>query len=103
MNELKHGAGAETVITVRYDEPVPGDLTERAGLTARPGVRSLAPTEWAEDAPPFAVRHARATVFHFQHDGPRAAGASGQPDPPIVGIAAILAGVVHQVANNLLQ
>ena len=41
VNELKDGAGAETVITVRYEAPVPGDMTERAGLTDCPGVRKV--------------------------------------------------------------
>src|ERR1700720_4408664 len=38
VNELKESTGAETVITVRYAEPVPDGLAERAGLTERPGV-----------------------------------------------------------------
>src|SRR5580700_1469655 len=42
---IDHGevlaAGAETVITVRYEAPVPGDLTERAGLADRPGVSKV--------------------------------------------------------------
>jgi ABC-2 type transport system ATP-binding protein len=41
VNELKEGAGAETVITVRYEDLVPGDLTERTGLAERPGVRKV--------------------------------------------------------------
>ena len=41
VDELKEGAGAETVITVRYEDLVPGDLTERAGLAERPGVRKV--------------------------------------------------------------
>jgi ABC-2 type transport system ATP-binding protein len=41
VNELKDGAGAETVITVRYDEPVPTGLTERAGLADRLGVSKV--------------------------------------------------------------
>ena len=38
VNELKAGTGAETVITVRYDEPVPDGMAEQAGL-GRPGRR----------------------------------------------------------------
>jgi len=41
VNELKEGAGAETVITVRYDDPVPAGLTERAGLAGRLGVSKV--------------------------------------------------------------
>ena len=41
VNELKDGAGAETVITVRYDEPVPGGMAEMAGLAARVGVSKV--------------------------------------------------------------
>src|SRR5579862_9531907 len=41
VNELKDGAGAETVITVRYEDAVPEDLTVRAGLADRPGVRKV--------------------------------------------------------------
>src|ERR1700750_2033426 len=41
VNELKDGAGAEPVITVRYDDPVPAGLTERAGLADRLGVSKV--------------------------------------------------------------
>jgi daunorubicin resistance ABC transporter ATP-binding subunit len=41
VNELKEGAGAETVITVRYEDAVPADLTVRAGLSERPGVSKI--------------------------------------------------------------
>ena len=41
VNDLKDGTGAETVITVRYEDLVPGDLAERAGLTGRPGVSKV--------------------------------------------------------------
>jgi ABC-2 type transport system ATP-binding protein len=41
VNELKEGAGAETVITVRYEDAVPADLTVRTGLRERPGVRKI--------------------------------------------------------------
>jgi ABC-2 type transport system ATP-binding protein len=41
VNELKDGAGAETIITVRYDEPIPAGLTERAGLAGRLGVSKV--------------------------------------------------------------
>src|SRR6266851_2575428 len=44
VNELKESAGAETVITVRYEDAVPGDMTERAGLARladRPGVSKV--------------------------------------------------------------
>jgi len=41
VNELKDGAGAETVITVRYEDTVPDDLTARAGLAERPGVSKV--------------------------------------------------------------
>src|SRR5579864_4062020 len=41
VDELKDGAGAETVITVRYEDTVPADLAARAGLAARPGVSKM--------------------------------------------------------------
>src|SRR6201992_1413804 len=41
VNELKDGAGAETVITVRYEDEIPADLADRAGLARRPGVRKV--------------------------------------------------------------
>jgi ABC-2 type transport system ATP-binding protein len=41
VDELKEGAGAETVITVRYEDSVPADLAARAGLGDRPGVRKV--------------------------------------------------------------
>src|SRR3984885_10877429 len=36
VDELKSGAGADTVITVRYEEQVPAGLAERSGLSAHP-------------------------------------------------------------------
>jgi ABC-2 type transport system ATP-binding protein len=41
VNQLKDGAGAETVITVRYDERVPDGLTEQASLVGRLGVSKV--------------------------------------------------------------
>jgi ABC-2 type transport system ATP-binding protein len=41
VNELKAGTGAETVITVRYDEPVPDGMAEQAGLGRRAGVSKV--------------------------------------------------------------
>src|SRR5919108_4830425 len=41
VDELKDGAGAETVITVRYDEPVPDGMAEQAGLSGRLGVSKV--------------------------------------------------------------
>jgi daunorubicin resistance ABC transporter ATP-binding subunit len=41
VNELKQGAGAETVITVRYEDVVPEGVTAGTGLTARPGVSKV--------------------------------------------------------------
>jgi ABC-2 type transport system ATP-binding protein len=41
VNDLKDGAGAETVITVRYEDRVPEGLADRAGLADRPGVSKV--------------------------------------------------------------
>jgi len=41
VDELKEGTGAETVITVRYEGTVPGDLAAAAGLDDRPAVRKV--------------------------------------------------------------
>ena len=41
VDELKDNAGAVTVITVRYEEPVPDDLADRTGLTGRSGVSKV--------------------------------------------------------------
>jgi daunorubicin resistance ABC transporter ATP-binding subunit len=41
VNELKEGAGAETVITVRYEDLVPEGVTAWAGLAGRPGVSKV--------------------------------------------------------------
>jgi daunorubicin resistance ABC transporter ATP-binding subunit len=41
IDELKGGAGAETVITVRYEGAVPDGLALRAGLAARPGISKV--------------------------------------------------------------
>src|ERR1700683_1858937 len=41
VNELKHSTGADTVITVRYEDAVPDGMTARTGLTGRPGVSKV--------------------------------------------------------------
>jgi daunorubicin resistance ABC transporter ATP-binding subunit len=41
LDELLADAGAETVVTVRYEEPVPDGLAELAGLADRPGVTKV--------------------------------------------------------------
>src|SRR5580658_6616222 len=41
VNELKESTGAETVITVRYEDTVPEDLAARTGLAERPGVSKV--------------------------------------------------------------
>jgi ABC-type multidrug transport system ATPase subunit len=41
LEELKEDAGAVTVATVRFEQPVPAELAERAGLPARPGVTKV--------------------------------------------------------------
>ena len=41
VDELKEGAGADTVITVRYEDPVPPGFADRAGLADRPGVSKV--------------------------------------------------------------
>jgi ABC-2 type transport system ATP-binding protein len=41
LDELLADAGAQTIVTVRYEEPVPGDLAEQAGLAGRPGVTKV--------------------------------------------------------------
>jgi ABC-2 type transport system ATP-binding protein len=41
VDELKENAGAVTVVTVRYEQPVPAELAERAGLAERPGVTKV--------------------------------------------------------------
>ncbi len=41
VDELLANSGAQTVVTVRYEEPVPDGLAERAGLAGRPGVTKV--------------------------------------------------------------
>ena len=41
VDELLADSGAQTVVTVRYEEPVPDGLAERAGLADRPGVTKV--------------------------------------------------------------
>jgi ABC-2 type transport system ATP-binding protein len=41
VDGLKEGAGAETVITVRYDEPVPGLFVDTSGLADQAGVSKV--------------------------------------------------------------
>jgi daunorubicin resistance ABC transporter ATP-binding subunit len=41
LDDLLADSGAQTVVTVRYEEPVPDGLAERAGLTERPGVTKV--------------------------------------------------------------
>jgi ABC-2 type transport system ATP-binding protein len=41
LDELLADSGAQTVVTVRYEETVPEGLAERAGLAGRPGVTKI--------------------------------------------------------------
>jgi ABC-2 type transport system ATP-binding protein len=41
VDNLLADAGAQTIVTVRYEEPVPDGLAERAGLAERPGVTKV--------------------------------------------------------------
>jgi daunorubicin resistance ABC transporter ATP-binding subunit len=41
IDKLLADAGEQTIVTVRYEEPVPDGLAERAGLTGRPGVTKV--------------------------------------------------------------
>jgi len=41
LEELKGEAGAVTVVTVRFEQPVPAGLAQRAGLPDRPGVTKV--------------------------------------------------------------
>jgi ABC-2 type transport system ATP-binding protein len=41
VDELKEGAGADTVITVRYDAGVPADLAIDSALRGRPGISKI--------------------------------------------------------------
>src|SRR5262249_36317906 len=38
VDELKSNAGAVTIVTVRFEEPVPAGFAQRAGLSGRPAV-----------------------------------------------------------------
>jgi ABC-2 type transport system ATP-binding protein len=41
VDELLANSGAQTVVTVRYEEQVPDGLADRVGLTERPGVTKV--------------------------------------------------------------
>ena len=41
VDKLLADSGAQTIVTVRYEEPVPDGLAERAGLAGRPGVTKV--------------------------------------------------------------
>jgi len=41
VDKLLADSGAQTIVTVRYKEPVPDGLAERAGLAERPGVTKV--------------------------------------------------------------
>jgi ABC-type multidrug transport system ATPase subunit len=41
IDKILADSGAQTVVTVRYEEPVPGGFAERVGLAARPGVSKV--------------------------------------------------------------
>ena len=41
VDQLLADSGAQTIVTVRYQEPVPDGLAERAGLAERPGVTKV--------------------------------------------------------------
>jgi len=57
VRELTSGAGADTVITVRYQGPVPGGLAAATGLAGRPGVGKVE------------ADHDRIRVFAAEPDG----------------------------------
>jgi len=59
VNELKHSTGAETVITVRYEEAVPVGTTEKTGLAGRPGVSKVETDGTTSGSSPANPRHAR--------------------------------------------
>jgi ABC-2 type transport system ATP-binding protein len=41
LDDLLADAGAQTIVTVRYEEKVPEGLAERTGITSRPGVTKV--------------------------------------------------------------
>jgi daunorubicin resistance ABC transporter ATP-binding subunit len=41
VDELKENAGAVTIVTVRFEEDISPDFSERTGLTGQPGVTSV--------------------------------------------------------------
>jgi ABC-type multidrug transport system ATPase subunit len=41
VDELKENAGVVTIVTVRFEEDIPPDFPERAGLTGQPGITSV--------------------------------------------------------------
>jgi ABC-type multidrug transport system ATPase subunit len=41
VDELKEGTGADTVITVRYEKPVPPGFADQVALADRPGVSKV--------------------------------------------------------------
>jgi daunorubicin resistance ABC transporter ATP-binding subunit len=41
VDELKENAEAVTIVTVRFEEDIPPDFPERAGLTGQPGISSV--------------------------------------------------------------
>ena len=41
VDKLLADSGAQTIVTVRYEEPVPDGLAEQAGLAGRPGVTKV--------------------------------------------------------------
>jgi ABC-2 type transport system ATP-binding protein len=41
LNEILADAGAQTIVTVRYEEQVPGSIAGRSGLAERPGVTKV--------------------------------------------------------------
>jgi daunorubicin resistance ABC transporter ATP-binding subunit len=41
VDELKENAGAVTIVTIRFEEEIPPDFSERTGLTGQPGIISV--------------------------------------------------------------
>src|SRR6266542_1780222 len=98
--QAEAGADALRVVTQRQrtaEQPRPA-LGQRQPQTdaARRHVGAVTATERPEDRAPLAFWHARAAILHLDHE-PLARDGSPDPDVPVLGALAVLAGIVDQV------
>src|SRR5262249_12312834 len=95
------GRGAEVKLAAKQASPATGQgQAEPHAATRR--VSAATTAERTEDRPPLARRNARSAVFHLEEHLSRLA-RHPQPDARVLRLVTVLAGVVDEVPERLLQ